>query len=417
MTPSSDAPPRTAQPAAIHDFARKLQQPGLRGPLLDYVRWRRAVRAARAADQPAPPPPDFAPLSINLDLSTACNYACGHCIDWDALNLPDKHDRDALFGALERMAARGLRSVILIGGGEPTLHRDFDAVVRFLKELGLQVAVVSNGSRNEVIAEVADAFTHGDWVRLSLDSGSDEVFQAMHRPKGRGISLDEICASAAAIRDANPRVQLGYSFVITWRGAARGQEHIIENVHEMGLAAERARAAGFDYLSFKPFLARAEEGAEVLEPQSARDGVEAVIARVRAGLAEAREHEDESFRIVESTNLRVFLEGTWRDFTRQPQVCHMQALRQVVSPLGVFNCPAHRGVPKARVGAAEAWHTPAEAQAGTARLLDEFDAAHECRHVTCLYNPANHLIEELVAADEDPEVLLPPAEERGDSFL
>ncbi|MAW61597.1 MAG: hypothetical protein CMJ94_12275 [Planctomycetes bacterium] len=414
----------TARPAAIHDFASKLQRPGLREPLLAYVAWRRAVRAARAeaaerADASAalPEPPDFAPLSINLDLSTACNYACGHCIDWDALNLPDKHDLDELYAALRAMTERGLRSVILIGGGEPTLHPAFGPVVRFLKELQLQVAVVTNGSRNGVIAEVADAFTAGDWVRLSLDAGSDEVFQAMHRPKGRGIDLDEICASAAQIPAANPAVQLGYSFVITWKGASRAEEHIIENVHEMESAARRAKAAGFDYISFKPFLSRAREGAEVLAPESAEAGQASIIERVQAGLDAARQHEDESFRVIESTNLRVFLAGTWREFTAQPQVCHMQALRQVVSPLGVFNCPAHRGVDKARLGAAGLWADPQAGKQATAALLDEFDAAHECREVTCLYNPANHLIESLIAGETDPELALPERTEPGDTFL
>ena len=421
MKPPSEAPAEqqtaAAQPAAIHDFAAKLQRPGLREPLLDYIAWRRAVRAARTQGQPNPTAPEFAPLSINLDLSTACNYACGHCIDWDALNLPDKHDLDELYAGLRVMAERGLRSVILIGGGEPTLHPAFGAVVRFLKELGLQVAVVTNGSRNGVITEVADAFTAGDWVRLSLDAGSDEVFQAMHRPKGRGIHLDEICRTAGEIPRANPAVQLGYSFVITWQGASRAEEHIIENVHEMESATARAKAAGFDYISFKPFLSRAREGAEVLLPDSAEAGPASISERIQAGLAAARAHEDETFRVIESTNPRVFLAGTWREFTAQPRVCHMQALRQVVSPLGVFNCPAHRGVDKARLGEAGLWADAGAGGTSTSEILDDFDASHECREVTCLYNPANHLIESLIAGEQDPDAALPERGEAGDAFL
>lgn len=416
MKPGCETTP-AAKPAAIHDFAQKLQRPGLREPLLAYVAWRRAVRAAAAAGESPPAAPDFAPISINLDLSTACNYACGHCIDWDALNLPDKHDLDELYSGLRGMAERGLRSVILIGGGEPTLHPAFGQVVRFLKELGLQVAVVTNGSRNELITAVADVFTHGDWVRLSLDASSDETFQAMHRPKGRGIDLDTICRTAGEIRAANPAVQLGYSFVITWRGASRADESIIENVHEMEAAALRAKQAGFDYISFKPFLSRALEGAEVLTPDTAVVGQKHIVERVQACLDAARVHEDETFRVIESTNLRVFLAGSWRDFTRQPQVCHMQALRQVVSPLGVFNCPAHRGVEKARLGDSGLWAKLDEGQSATAEILNEFDASHECREVTCLYNPANHLVESLIAGELDPELALPESGEASDAFL
>ena len=417
-----------ARLAGIHDFARKLAGERLRPAVVDYLRWRRAVRAARAAGAPDPALPEHGPLSLNLDLTTACNYACDHCIDWDALNLAVRHEETALRAALEDLAGRGLRSVILIGGGEPTLYPGFRDMVRFLKGLDLQLAVVSNGSRNEHIAEVADAFTAGDWVRLSLDSGSDEVFQAMHHPKGRGIALDEICTRAGAIKRANPALQLGYSFVITWRGSRRESVAVIENLHEMEAAARRARDAGFDYISFKPFLTRAAEGAEVLDPRQADEELDAVRGRIREGLLAAGLLESERFRVVESTNLRVFLDGTWEQYTRQPSECHMQALRQVISPLGTFNCPAHRGVDRARVGAADAW-TPAGAEAeagstavgtgaaGTARLLDRFDAARECAEVTCLYNPVNRWLEDLVSGEDDPQDAVPRLGAELDTFL
>ena len=130
----------------VHDFAGKLQQPSLWPNVVDYVKWQRALRAAEAGGAEAPDMPDLAPLSINLDLTTACNYACDHCIDWDILNSKEKHEDVQLRASMERMAERGLRSVILIGGGEPTLYPGFVDFVAFLKALGLSVSVVTNGS-------------------------------------------------------------------------------------------------------------------------------------------------------------------------------------------------------------------------------------------------------------------------------
>ncbi|MCH2112309.1 MAG: radical SAM protein, partial [Planctomycetes bacterium] len=203
----------------FHDFAAKLLQPAAHESLEIYLDWQRAVRKARVEQQPAPAPPLLGPISINLDLTTACNYACDHCIDWESLNSPVRHQDADLRAALTEMAKRGLRSVILIGGGEPTLHPGFVDMVQFLKEdLGQQVAVVTNGSRNEVIAQAAEYLEEGDWVRLSLDSGTDATFQAMHHPK-KNITLNEICTSARLIREANNQVTLGFSFVITWEGA------------------------------------------------------------------------------------------------------------------------------------------------------------------------------------------------------
>ena len=183
---------------AIHDFEAKLRQPGAAPTLEAYVDWRRAVRRAREAGE-EPPPPDQAPVSINLDLTTACNFKCTHCIDWDILNSGVRLDMQALRLSLERMARNGLRSVILIGGGEPTIHPGFVELVGTLKELELQVAVVSNGSRGDRLLEVAPLLTHGDWIRLSLDSGSNELFEAMHLPNDRTVTLDEICSLLAIL--------------------------------------------------------------------------------------------------------------------------------------------------------------------------------------------------------------------------
>ncbi len=423
-TPSPSSPsPQPAATAAqrakleqVHDFAQKLQQPSLWPKVVDYVRWQRAARAAQAAGQPAPVLPDLAPLSINLDLTTACNYACDHCIDWDILNSKVRHEDQELRDSIARMAERGLRSVILIGGGEPTLYPGFASMVEFLKGLRLSVAVVSNGSRNDRILAAAPFFTEGDWVRLSLDAGSNDVFRRMHNPSSKTLSLDEICSWIPKIKAANPALQVGFSFVITWRGGSRGDVKIVENIQEMVQAAARAQDAGFDYISFKPFLERQEDGAEVMDPAKTEAELQQVIRRIEANLAEARAAARPGFRVLASTNLRVLMAGSWRDFTKQPKTCHMQMLRQVVTPLGTFNCPAHRGVQKAQLGGKELWADPAAGQRETARILGGFDASHECREVTCLYNGTNWWLEEMIEASAP----LPdeaPAIERNDTFL
>ena len=380
------------------------------------MKWQRTARAARAAGRAVPDLPDIAPLSINLDLTTACNYACDHCIDWDILNSKVRHEDEALRESMARMAERGLKSVILIGGGEPTLYPGFAPFVQFLKGLGLSVAVVSNGSRGDRLMAAAPFFTEGDWIRLSLDSGSNEVFRRMHNPSSKTLTLDEICSWMPKIKAANPQVQLGFSFVITWQGGSRGSVKVIENIHEMVMAAKRASDAQFDYISFKPFLERQEDGAEVMDPAKTEAELQAVIARIQQNLEEARAAVRPGFRVLASTNLRVLMAGTWRDYTKQPKVCHMQMLRQVVTPLGTFNCPAHRGVEKAQVGGKELWQVPPAAQHATVKLLDSFDASHECREGTCLYNSTNWWLEELVEASAPlPEEA--PAPEQKDWFL
>ena len=209
---------------------------------------------------------------------------------------------------------------------------------------------------------------------------------------------------------------LGYSYVVTWSGAQRDDEELLENIDEIVLAAERAKASGFHYIGYKPVLTRAEDGAEVMDPASMEAVVSEAAARIRSEVERAKELFEEDFQVFESINLRLLEQGSWQDATRQPRTCHMQALRGPL-PLGLFNCPAHRGVEKARIGAARAWADEDAAQASrsaTATLLEEFDASSECAEVTCLYHTVNWWIEGLV---EDPEAPLPEALTVEDPFL
>ena len=414
---SGSSRPTTLEP--VHDFSAKLRQPSLWPQVVDYVRWQRALRQAEREGLPLPAVPPLIPISINLDLTTACNYACDHCIDWDILNSPVKHEDQELRAALQRMAKGGLKSVILIGGGEPTLYPGFVDFVRYLKELELQVAVVSNGSRGDKLLAIAPYFDERDWIRLSLDSGTNATFQRMHHPSKKDLTLDEICGWVTKIKQSYPKVTVGFSYVMTWKGASRDDVKVVENLHEMELAARRARDAGFDYISFKPFLLRAANGSEVMDPKKAEEELAGVIARIRVALAACQQLARPGFRVVESTNLRVLLTGTWQELTRQPKTCHMQALRQVLTPHGTFNCPAYRGVTFAQIGPKDAYADAPRAEVtarATQGLLQHFDASDRCKEVTCLYHGTNWWIEKLVESSVDP-ASLELVNERFDHFL
>ena len=404
---------------AVHDFTAKLRQPAVLEQVRAYVQWRRAVEHARTTGAPLPPAPPHAPVSINLDLTTACNFRCDHCIDWDILNTSHKHADAELRASLALMAERGLRSVILIGGGEPTLYPGFVDCVRFLKELHLQVAIVSNGSRGDRLLEIMEYLDENDWIRLSLDAGSNELFVDMHRPVNDALTLQEICDWVPKLQARNPRPRIGFSFIIVWRGAERDNVSIHENIDEIVPAAELAKRCEFDYIAFKPYLERRPDGAEVMDPDGAADELTTVLQRIRALVDQAKTLADDTFDVYEARNLRVLEDGTWERYTHQPRVCHIQALRQVLTPTGLYNCPAHRGVEKAQLGNrwayADADHA-AETGAQLTQILDRFDASHECREVTCLYNDVNWWLDGLIHdAEADGELDAGP--ERLDYFL
>ncbi len=409
----------------LHDFMGKLLQPQTRENLKEYVRWQASWRQGYAADtitfeQALQGAPEQAPVSINLDVTTACNYRCDHCVDMDILNKNINYDHELLKDSLTHMVENGLRSVIIIGGGEPTAYKGFEDIVRHLKAMNTQIGVVTNGSMMKKIEAVADVLQDQDWVRLSLDSGTNETFRAMHKPGSKKCTLEWICAHIPPIKKLNPSFMIGFSFIIVWKDCETNDMEIIENIDEMVTAAQLAKQHQFDYISYKPFLTRSKQNnAEVVGIDKKQEHVASTMTRIRNAIHQAMALEDERFAVVESTNLRVLENGTYMDYSKQPHNCHMQYFRQVLSPLGVFNCPVYRHVPQALLGGKHAYATQQGLQAtqrNTLRLIETFDAAEECKDVTCLYNHANWFIEDLINHPEKLD-LLDSSFDRGDYFL
>lgn len=365
-----------------------------------------------------------APLSINLDLTTTCNYACVHCIDAELLNTRHKFSFDTVVRSLSVLRMAGLRSVIVIGGGEPTLFPRFRAVIEAIKLLGLQCAIVSNGSRNSKLIEAAPLLTKGDWIRLSLDAATEQTFQAMHRLRSRKkVSLESICTSARQIKAANPNASLGFSFIVTWPGSSVYGQEIIDNIDEMAAAARLAKGSGFDYIAFKPLLDRDDRGGEVVDvpgDSTATVTFETIIARIEAQLRQCYELVDDGFGVHESINLAILKDPrSYAHLKHQPRHCYMHLFRQVLTPIGIYGCPVYRGSDRDRIGEPAAYSSPegfVAARQRTYQVLSNLDVSSECANVSCLYNSSNWWFDSIVHSRIDPKSIAQSSEQR-DLFL
>jgi hypothetical protein len=241
-----------------------------------------------------------------------------------------------------------------------------------------------------------------DWVRLSLDAGTETTFVASHRPK-TAISLEAILNHAQDLKARNPAVDLGYSFVIVWEGITVNDHELCQNVHEMTAAVELAQRHGFDYVSFKPCLIRLEGS----QKESLLDNVQRtreaqIVDTIKTNLDVAKAASDGSLKILESVNLRAMLRGRIREIKRQPRRCHMQFFRTVVTPTGIFHCPAFRGVEKAKIAEYDGYTDRARFDASldtVARSIESFDAERECGVVACFYHHVNWWMDDLIQSN------------------
>jgi len=381
-----------------HDFGSKLRQDATLQRLKGYIQWRRCRGDASDGGLPT-----IGPISINLDLTSACNFSCPFCVDSKLINAGKSLTSEKVKKTIDTLRSHGLLSVILIGGGEPTLHNDFEEIVRYIKGKRLQVGIVTNGSRLEKIGAIVGELKEKDWVRISIDAAGEEVYRDLHLPK-TPVTLNGILEKAREVKKKNPVASLGYSFVVVWEGVEINGKRLRPNWDEMAKSVELAREFSFDYVSFKPCLVRFNESQrETLLKDVEKAKEEKIIRKIRDHLQEAERCAGGRVKLLESSNLKAMLSQETDEIKRQPKRCHMQFFRTVVTPFGIFHCPAFRGVEKARIGGPEGYLSErefTESLKQTATSILTFDAGEECKDVGCFYNRTNWWLEEFIRSKE-----------------
>ena len=383
-----------------HDFSSKLRQDATLQRLKDYIQWQRRC-GVDASDQGLP---IFSPISINLDLTSACNFSCPFCVDSKLINAGKNLALEEVKKTINTLHSHGLLSVILIGGGEPTLHKDFGEIVRYIKSKRLQIGIVTNGSRLEKIEAVVEELKEKDWIRISIDAAGEGVFKELHLPKTQ-VTLSRILEKAKKVKKKNPVVSLGYSFVVVWEGVEINGKRLHPNMEEMARSVELAKEFSFDYISFKPCLVRLNESQrETLLKNVGKTKEEEIIDQIRVALQEAKRFAGDQVKILESSNLKAMLNRETDQIKRQPKRCHMQFFRTVVTPFGIFHCPAFRGVEEARIGEPDGYLSETKFKKSlkrTATSIMTFDAEKECEDVGCFYNRTNWWLEEFIHSKEE----------------
>lgn len=386
----------------IHEFYKKLLQKSVFSHLEEYLCWQSSKKGLSSK---------FAPISINLDLTTACNFRCDHCIDREIINIGRMLDFQYIKTLIKNWNKNGLKSVILIGGGEPILYPYFEEVVKFLKSLSLQVGIVSNGTDLKKIENICYLLNKKDWVRLSLDAGTNDVFQKIHRPQKK-ITLDEVMVGVKKMRQKNSNFQMGYSFLIIGDDKIVNSILLTNNVKEISLAATLAKEAGFTYLSLKPFISPEGFRETTISQKNLRE--------IKQEIKKAKKIEDDNLKIIESINLNCFYDEELKTIMQvQPKICHAQFFRSVVIPTGIYSCSMWRGFDWSKIINTNQKITKEyykQFNQNQKNIISNFNVQEICKEINCLYAPFNCWVEDLINSPEKIKTLK-PIDDFNDYFL
>jgi MoaA/NifB/PqqE/SkfB family radical SAM enzyme len=94
---------------------------------------------------------------------------------------PVSLEKSLVFNLLNELQEVGVKAITYVGGGEPTLHKDFDEIITRSYEMGFEVGLVTNG---EIIDTKIDLLKKCcKFVRVSLDAGTRKTHDILHKPK------------------------------------------------------------------------------------------------------------------------------------------------------------------------------------------------------------------------------------------
>lgn len=193
-----------------------------------------------------------APVNVEIDLSNRCSLGCAWChFGYTHTRGPltgkregpeertlggDLMDTGLALSILDQLVEAGVRSVTWTGGGEPTLHTEFDAIVHYAHGRGLEQGLYTHGGHinNNRAALLKRTMA---WVYVSLDECTPEAYKRSKGADGFGAALAGIGRLVAAEGDA----VIGVGYLLHK-----------DNYQHSRQMVDLGRNVGADYVQFRP---------------------------------------------------------------------------------------------------------------------------------------------------------------------
>ncbi|HEU4480737.1 MAG TPA: tRNA (N(6)-L-threonylcarbamoyladenosine(37)-C(2))-methylthiotransferase MtaB [Actinomycetota bacterium] len=203
-------------------------------------------------------------VRANLKAQTGCDEWCSFCIIPTTRGPLRSMDEDTLVGEARRRVAAGARELVLTGvhlgkytydtgGDERSLIRLFQRLLDIEGVLRLRLSsILSHHLTPEVVGFLGAEPRMCPYLHVPLQSGDDEVLEAMNRPYRIGEYLEAI----ERVRTALPRAALATDIIVGFPGESDGA---FANTMDV------VRRVGFSKLHVFRFSARPDTAAAAME--------------------------------------------------------------------------------------------------------------------------------------------------------
>lgn len=322
------------------------------------------------------------PVNVEIDLSNRCSLGCEWChFAYTHTRGPLKGKRQkpelAIAGGdlmpyefardlVRQLRDAGVRSITWTGGGEPTLHPQFDEIITCARMRGIPQGLYTHGGHINAArgALLKETMT---FVYVSLDAADAASYK-----RDKGVDrYEEACDGIRHLVAAGGTATVGVGYLLTRRNWQRAYE-----------MRDQARALGAAYCQFRPTILYTQD-----EP--------GVAAEDTSWMTEARvlleRLADDPFVLADVNRF-----AEYENWTRGYSTCWWSALQTVVTPNGsVWTCVNKREHPAALLGScaeepfADIWaRRPIAEVDGSCRLMCRGHIANQALNE--ILTPAAH---------------------------
>ena len=187
------------------------------------------------------------PINVEIDLCNRCSLGCDWChfahthtrgplANRRSVEVGDLMDTALAEKILSELAVYGVRSVTWTGGGEPTLHPDYLAIMEVGYRQGLDQGLYTNGCH--ITSEAAKRLANDlEWAYVSLDEPDRASYE-----QSKGVDrLYSACRGVTELAAAGLTVGAGFLL------------HA-DNYRRTGEMIDLAASLGASYVQFRPAI-------------------------------------------------------------------------------------------------------------------------------------------------------------------
>jgi len=160
--------------------------------------------------------PRILPPCLEIDLTNSCNQDCIYCCSAEhRKSNPSKAKYDDFIKLLDDLAEWNLKnsvgkltSIVFVGGGEPTLFKNYEYIIKHSIDLGFSTSLVTNGTRLDKLLNIGPEYIKKmQWIGVDLDSANENLYNLVRLPKGPG-QFDQVKKNIQLITKIGGKVDI-----------------------------------------------------------------------------------------------------------------------------------------------------------------------------------------------------------------